>query len=126
MQSTQKRVLDLITHALDERKVTHTISYNYSNTGNIYLYPEQSAPVAFGKIHFDFQPSYYTVSIEVDGVGIPSQAGRAGYFDFMQDYTKATLFWQVLARELERKGFQIKRARKPRASKAGDGASTQA
>jgi hypothetical protein len=126
VQTTQKRILDMIAHALDERKITHTISYSHSNTGSIYLYAEQVAPVAFGKIRFNFQSCSFTMSIEIDGVGIPSQAGRADYFDFLQAYDEPTLFWRVLARELEHKGFQIKRTRKPRVSKAGIGVSAQA
>lgn len=99
MKSAQAHILGMVEERIEKRNLVAIQAAAFSNTGSILIY-RQLGKQALGSIHYDFQADAYKLSITVAGRRIPSQIGRAGYFDFYQKYDEPTRFWDALAEAL--------------------------
>ncbi len=99
MKSFQERTLERIESAAKQHGVECSASHDWANTGRVNLH-EKNAAGAFGFVRYDFQTSNYKLALHIHGRQIPSQPGRADYFDFYQNNDGMTLFWDVFNREL--------------------------
>lgn len=105
MQTMQDRILNLIEKQLADRGYASAVNFSLSNVGDVYIFasPEHTLPI--GQINFDFQDYGYKVDLTVKDQRIPSQIGRADYFDFYQKYSEPTRFWEVLAEVFSQAGW---------------------
>ena len=102
IQSFQDRVLNKIDNFLKSAGLETSIAYDWSNTGNVYGHRAGwvRPKVTIG---FNFQPETYTLTLTVRERRIPSQVGRAEYFDFYhQKATDKSRFWVCLDEELKK------------------------
>lgn len=114
MQSFQARVLSKIAETAEAHGAEVSQSADYANTGSVNLHiAGMIAPAIV--IGYDFQTSTYTMRITSRGVRIPSQIGRADYFDFHQNNASPSRFWECLDAELAR----VFGKRKPATSRKG-------
>jgi hypothetical protein len=84
----QKKVLNNIKALIEARGLEALDCPNFSNTGHISIqHPAEVGELA--KVGYNFQNDRYTLTITVLGERIPSQPGRADYFDFYLMFTDA-------------------------------------
>lgn len=114
MQSFQARVLSKIAETAEAHGAEVSQSSDYSNTGRVNLHRRGAIAPAI-VIDYDFQGSTYKLALTSQGVRIPSQPGRAGYFDFYQNNATHSRFWECLDAELARVFGARKSVRKARA-----------
>ncbi len=108
MKSFQQRTLESIERMAEDFGLECTQSASYGNAGQVNLHiPDSHVPLGF--IAYDFQSSTYKLSITINGRKIPSQVGRADYFDFYQDNDKPTRFWHALEHELTQRNNKFSR-----------------
>lgn len=110
MQSFQARVLAKIAELAEARGAEVSQSPEYLNTGTINLHGAGVIAPAI-VVGYDFQTATYTLTLTTGGQRIPSQLGRAGYFDFHQGNAYPTRFWEALAAELDKVFGKPKSAR---------------
>lgn len=105
MITAQERILGAIENELLQLGYECAIQKVYGNVGTVYIYlPRVSTTsvntIAVASINFDFQDGTYKLSLTVSGKKIPSQPGRADYFEFYQRYDQHSAFWSALEMNL--------------------------
>ena len=95
MSSAQKKILGLVRDQIKKTGLETVDKPNWANTGAVFI----EVPGAFGskgKVVYDFQSDYFTLSIyftkEGRDYGVPSQPGRLGYYDFYMKYSEEARF----------------------------------
>lgn len=99
MKTFQQRTLDEIEHICEQYGCECTLSQNYGNTGQVNIHFREN-PMPCASVTYNFQPGSYTLSMAAGLTRIPSQPGRADYYDFYQENVGQTRFWEALRKML--------------------------
>jgi hypothetical protein len=110
MQSFQSRLLAKIAAQAEAHGAEVSQSSDFSNVGRVNLHQHGEIVPAI-VVGFDVQPSTYKLTLTVRGERVPSQVGRAGYFDFFQAIANESRFWECYAAALVRVFGKAKRAK---------------
>lgn len=96
MKSIQQRTLEQIEQRLTKAGYELAQKATWGNVGTVHIFSDASATTPVGSIGYDFQDGSYKLALTWRGKKIPSQEGRADYFDFYQRYDEPSRFWPVL------------------------------
>lgn len=93
----QVKIIELLRKEIIDAGFEALLVPNFSNTGYISIEKEGEFG-AFGRITYDFQRDNFNLVLEWNGVKIPSQPGRAGYFDwYFQSRDERAMWSQFIA-----------------------------
>jgi hypothetical protein len=86
MGMMQKLLIKKMKGYMEERKMFCGIEYNYSNTGDAYIYEDESLDRAICTLHFNFQTGYATLAVTEPEIRKKEMMFTYGKSDLMTDF----------------------------------------